>query len=570
MVIVYTKIILFFIFKKVIYMKFLTKLTACVLALVIMFGLSINAGAATLDTAKTSAQKEVSLLAADFEIDGKELKSNLDLPSYYSSRDLGYTTGVRNQLYNTCWAYGGLATLETAMIKKGDTTKHFSPTHLNHWGTKHEDGTGWDRDYLAGGYSYITLGYLTSWQGPRADKDYPETVLFPDFSKFDASSDKKVAVNGVEFLDSGDTQAIKEAIYKYGAVAANYHVDESCYNYSTKAYFCNIEELDVSQLNGHCISIVGWDDNFNKENFVQGKQPTNNGAWLCKNSWGETWGDGGYFWTSYEDCYMFDTRFGHNYAFTDYALYDPYKKLYQNEVDGATYEFGYLETFNTITYINVFDTDAQNNLIEKVNFESTSLGAEYKIFMIPVSSEGTPTAETKNWTEIGSGNIKYQGYHSIDTTDYLVTDNKFAIGIQLKKVNYSSNSIGVCEWLTAGGSENTEPQYIYKPQTEYGESFVYLNTWGVMDVLDIYKMDPLCDDIGGTFVIKAIGTFEYELGDVDLDHYLSIFDATLIQRTIARYTTLSEKQSALADCNQDGDINIFDATHIQLKLAGRI
>jgi hypothetical protein len=49
------------------------------------------------------------------------------------------------------------------------------------------------------------------------------------------------------------------------------------------------------------ITIVGWDDNYSRENFLQNYRPSSNGAWLVKNSWSENWGLDGYFWLSYED-----------------------------------------------------------------------------------------------------------------------------------------------------------------------------------------------------------------------------------------------------------------------------
>ena len=39
-------------------------------------------------------------------------------------------------------------------------------------------------------------------------------------------------------------------------------------------------------LPNHAVTIVGWDDDYPKENFIEGHQPAGNGAWLVKNSWG--------------------------------------------------------------------------------------------------------------------------------------------------------------------------------------------------------------------------------------------------------------------------------------------
>lgn len=59
----------------------------------------------------------------------------------------------------------------------------------------------------------------------------------------------------------------------------------------------------------------------------------------------------------------------------------------------------------------------------------------------------------------------------------------------------------------------------------------------------------------------------YNVGDVDMDGEVSIFDATTIQRYMASITELTQEQLSLADTDEDGYISILDATKISRKLA---
>ena len=49
---------------------------------------------------------------------------------------------------------------------------------------------------------------------------------------------------------------------------------------------------------GHAIMAVGYDDGMKIKNSTDGNQTT--GAFLIRNSWGTTWGDGGYGWLPYD------------------------------------------------------------------------------------------------------------------------------------------------------------------------------------------------------------------------------------------------------------------------------
>jgi hypothetical protein len=77
-------------------------------------------------------------------------------------------------------------------------------------------------------------------------------------------------------------QARKDAIANLGPLVGGMAVFEDFYSYKSGVY----QKTSGSKLLGyHCICVVGYDDN---------KQ-----AWKIKNSWGTSWGEGGFAWIKY-------------------------------------------------------------------------------------------------------------------------------------------------------------------------------------------------------------------------------------------------------------------------------
>jgi len=86
-------------------------------------------------------------------------------------------------------------------------------------------------------------------------------------------------------LEEPIVENIKNALYRH-PVSATYTVYEDFSYYSTGVY----EHTWGEEVAGHAILIVGWNDLEE--------------SWICKNSWGESWGENGYFRIKWGNCGM--------------------------------------------------------------------------------------------------------------------------------------------------------------------------------------------------------------------------------------------------------------------------
>lgn len=487
-----------------------------------------------------------------------------DLPSYYNSRDLGYVTPVKVQEYNSCWAFAGLAAYESFLLKNGREIEDMSTDHLNLWATPHSDGTGWIRDVSSDGYATIAPGYFTSWQGGVFKSQANDLSLYSNLTSDDIDTSlARYGITSIKYLKKDNPAEIKRAIMEYGGVFSSYAHTASCMSDDRVSYFMPAGYTDFYA--GHSIEVIGWDDNYSRDLFKEtnGVKPENDGAWLIKSSWGDSYNsNGGYIWMSYEDAYLFADKYKWSYAFTGYEEIDGIKKLLQNEIYGATYEFKYIDS-KTLTYLNRFTFDENYDIIDKVIFETTADGAIYSIYFVPDDANNTPDADTQHWTKLYDGKADYAGYICADIDDFKLpgSTGSIAVSIDTSSVD-SSASLGVGEWLTSNND------FKFKNSSRKGESYIYSNG-NMTDLMDWYH-DTNKDDMGGTFVIKAVAVQDNTptlIGDANLDGVVNINDVTEIQRHLAEYKSLSKNAKLNADFNKDGEITIEDCTSMQYYLA---
>ena len=506
----------------------------------------IGVGAAQIDDSFVSAET-----ASPATGDG--------LPRAYSSRDLGFVTSVKSQYGQSCWAYASMATLESMLLRLGYDVADMSTDHLNLWATTRSDGTGWQRDIGSDGYPNIALGYLSSWQGGVLQSDAGDVSLNGSYTGDTIPLDlARYGVTSVEYLTKNRPDRIKQCIMDYGGVYSSFGINYAYYSDDRLSYY--LPENYTGGYSGHSIEVVGWDDDYPRENFPQ--MPENNGAWLIKNSHGNYNSLGGYLWISYEDVYLFGSKFKPSYAITGAVPLDGGQKLIQNEIYGATYEFQYPEA-PILTYLNRFTFDEAFNAIDKVIFKSDAVGASYSIYFVPDGADSTPDADQSHWTRLYDGTVSYAGYLCADIEDYDLPDTHGSIAVTVDATHTEvHSSIGVCEWLQNSAG------YVFLNNSKRGDSYLIQNV-KMQDLMDWYK-EHEDDELGGTFVIKAVTVKHIKptlLGDANLDGTVDINDVTQIQRHLAEFHTLTDTAAANADYNQDGEITIEDATQIQLVLA---
>lgn len=236
--------------------------------------------------------------------------------------------------------------------------------------------------------------------------------------------ERKYRLVASNWYNAKDKNEIKKALMENGALATSFYYGDIYYNSTKSSYYC-----DKTSSN-HAVTIVGWDDNYSKDNFKE--TPSGDGAWLIKNSWSTYWGDEGYFWISYYDKSLSDVVFG----------YEIEEIGEDNNYDIYQYDGGISRGYKKSDFVklaNVYKAQ-EDSFIREVGIYTDDADTNY-IIDIYTGNEANnePLSGTLAYSQ--NGTLEYAGYHTIKLNDSKVIAKKgewFSIVVTYTHENGSS------------------------------------------------------------------------------------------------------------------------------------
>lgn len=379
---------------------------------------------------------------------GEETEDKLKIiPTAYDSRDLGYMTSVKNQgKWGTCWAFSAAACAEASLVSQGLESVEeadLSEQHLAYF-VYHlpEDPLGNAAgdsivlkpsvDYMKIGGSYLkTVFTLANWIGFADEETAPYNGQeYPQDLDAGLSYQDTAHIKNAYFLSAADTLEIKSMIMEHGAAYTSIYFDYSFYNYDTASYCYN-----KADATNHAVTVVGWDDNYSAQNFKEECRPLSDGAWLIRNSWGEKWGQEGYFWLSYEDAVI--CRDSSTFYFLQMDIIDD--TLTNNyHYDGSTGNNRFRSSSDmkiaAIYQAKASETGAEALKAIGIAVVGTDVEYEIQVYKNIVDNtnpeSGTPAFETPQ-----TGTFPYSGYYTINLEEdvYLTKGDTFSVVVKLIK-----------------------------------------------------------------------------------------------------------------------------------------
>lgn len=533
------------------------------------------------------------------------------VPESYDLREQGIITSVKDQGSDgMCWAFATLGAAESHLLKYYETDldnindMDLSEEQVGYYlytpdpqplSPTYGDAIIQAKKGASGGNA-LHASFFLSTVGIQEEAYLP----YQGCSGFDSEYQRKQTayrMTGSETMLSVQTDSerktIKKRMMQNGGIYVAFHSSGANYydNGTTYAYY----QSDSSYYNAnHAVLLIGWDDNYAKENFDPKEQPKNNGAWLVKNSWGDGKLDDGYFWISYED-----TSLGEYASFTFEPREDSGNIYYY---DGAGYSVAY--SFDSVA--NVFRAE-EDETLSRVGFYQTSYNGnnpKYQIQVYRLSETATdPTdGELLLDTTGHSGGFGYQEI-TLPETVSLQKNERFSVVLSMKIKKNQTWQNGYLTIEEDFDANNYSMQFSAQPgqsyildqgSTEWLDATQLTGEKGAFHNVNLHAIMLPKEQEMDTAQLQAIETCAKAANETDIAEVAATMlelskEETIPQGLLNRVTAalmgLLEEQGTITypdyayphakwgDINEDGVVDVEDAvlvlTTYAKKAAGR-
>ncbi len=410
----------------------------------------------TPETTKAPAEKAEDLFATG----DKDYYVPFQNPEHsYSTINEGFGTPLRQQGKGGCYAYSAVSSMQSGYKKTHGELIDINPVDIiDRIYQSPDPKTGEvpefteEKFYLLAGSSYDLGGDIYRVTGALS-ADPLNGYLISESNVFGCFNTTK------EGLPTLTEEEVKDLIRKYGAIcmAVNYRMGcKTVHGYYTQNY----QKDDTD----HVATIVGWDDDFPADCFAT--PATRNGAWLVQNSFGEYWGNKGYYWVSYD---MAIPSLFNSSVTKEYSSAISYGRFSQSSLPSSDL---LAKLGKDMDYSKISDKDIQscNDVVTASVYEKKgkvgAIGIWTGIPNQPYTIE-IRDGEFGDVLATKSGSFEHSGYHTI-ALDEPVSVKKFTVVVK-------TAGIGIFEGESRELNVYSVLQKLkahYEAKTEPGRSFI--------------------------------------------------------------------------------------------------
>lgn len=393
-----------------------------------------------------------------------------DPATSYCSITEGYGVPVREQGAGGCYSYASVSAMQTSYLKDHGELIDLNPVDIInriYKGVDKDSEPVFDEEkYYVYDANVTDLGGGNDQVTGAMCADPLNGYLISESNIIGCYNCK---ISGVYTVSKEEVQS---AVRNYGAVCLSLNYKKDCKminGYYTQNYQDNADNYN------HVSVIVGWDDNFPADGFQT--PASQNGAWLVQNSFGEFWGNMGYYWVSYDMPIpgLFTISVTKDYtAGISYGKY-PRMILPSSDLLTITEQNGganmavldSINTCNTVTNATVYD---KSGTVGAIGIWIDAPGQEYEIQILD-GEFGKVLADLK-------GSFEFAGYHTVKLDSPLKV-KKFTVVVRTPGTGIFEGESGEIEVHSITSKFATH----FEAKTKPGRSFIEIGgEW--VDVTD--------------------------------------------------------------------------------------